>query len=382
MDREEALVAWLAERQDAMTALLAEIVDIDSPTFHKAGVDRVGTCLSAFLETHGIATRVLHHATFGDAIEARVQGGDALSAPIVLLGHRDTVFPIGEAARRPFTIRGERAYGPGVADMKGGLVVNAFVLAAFHALDGAAMPLTGLFTSDEEIASPSSREVIAATVRKARAVFNAEPGRPTGAVTVGRKGGLFMRIEVTGRAAHSGSHYAYGISAVEALARKTIKLHALSDLEAGVSVNVGVVGGGTTLNTVAPHAFAELDMRYIEPADRDRMFANIQEIVSATDVQGSSAELTVTGEFLPLVQTEAARALFHHYAAAAASLSLSFGAEFSGGCSDAGIPGSLGIPTLCGTGPVGGGAHTPEEYIELGTLLTRAQTLAVAIARS
>jgi glutamate carboxypeptidase len=378
---ENAVAGWLAERRDAMVGLLADIVNTDSNTHDKAGVDRVGARLAGFLADHGIATRTTAHARFGDAIHAAIPGMDPGAAPVLLLGHRDTVFPTGEAARRPFTIAGGRAYGPGVCDMKGGLVINAYVLAALKAAGGAPMPVAALFTADEEIASPSSLGLIAEACTGARAVFNGEPGRPSGNVTVGRKGGLFLRIEVHGRAAHSGSHFTHGISAVEALARKTLRLHALTDLERGITVNVGVIGGGTTLNTVAAHAFAELDVRYIDPADRDRLLAAVEAIVAAEDVPGSRAELSITGEFLPLVQTEACKALYAVYDSAAVALGYRFGEEFSGGCSDAGVPSSRGIATLCGTGPVGGGAHTDEEYIELETLLTRAQTLAVAILR-
>ncbi|CAH1654181.1 MULTISPECIES: M20 family metallopeptidase [unclassified Chelatococcus] len=380
-DLEKALAAWFAERQDAMVVLLADLVNIDSNTLDKKGVDAVGARIIHFLDAAGVQSDIIPHETFGDIIRATVPSGDRNNAPVMLLGHRDTVFPSGEVSRRPFTILGDRAYGPGVADMKGGLVINAFVLAAMAALGIARRPVVGLFTGDEEIASPWSRDVIAREVAGMRAVFNGEPGRPSGNVTVGRKGGLFMRIDVRGRAAHSGSHFSHGISAIEALARKTIRLHALTDLEAGTTVNVGVVGGGLTLNTVAPDAFAELDLRYIEPSERDRMLAAVQAIVDEEDVAGSSAELTITGEFLPLVQSEAERALYAIYDTAAVSLGCHFGEEFSGGCSDAGIPCAQGIATLCGVGPVGGGSHTEEEYIELDTLLTRAQTLALTVAR-
>ena len=150
----------------------------------------------------------------------------------MLMGHRDTVFPKGEPTRRPFRIENGNAYGPGVADMKAGLVMNAFVLAAFQKFGGAPAPLVGLFTSDEEIGSPACRPIIEAEARRARAVFNSEPGRPTGNVVNGRKGGVFMKMEITGKAAHSGGNFSDGISAIEELARKIIALHAITDLTA------------------------------------------------------------------------------------------------------------------------------------------------------
>src|SRR5262249_18047227 len=149
--------------------------------------------------------------------------------------------PKGEVGRRPFRIDGGRAYGPGVADMKGGLVVNAFVLAAFKRFGGAPGPLTALVTSDEEIGSPSSRPVIERVARGARCVFNSEPGRPSGNIVTGRKGGVFLRFAVTGKAAHSGGNFEKGISAIGELAHKVVAIHRLTDLARGVTLNVGTV---------------------------------------------------------------------------------------------------------------------------------------------
>lgn len=381
MTSEDKVAGWLEARREAMVELLRDLVNTDSHTPDKQGVDAVVDQLQKFLESEGVATRLDEQQAAGNLLHADICPRGFNGKPVFLMGHCDTVFPKGEAAKRPFAISGDRAYGPGVADMKGGLVVNAFVIAALNAQFPEGVAVRALFTSDEEIASPVSRHEIARSTQGALAVFNSEPGRPSGNVTVGRKGGVFMRVDVEGRAAHSGSHFTHGISAVEALARKTTELHRLTDLEIGVTVNVGVIRGGLTLNTVAPEASAEFELRYVDERHRDEYMAKIEQIVATEHVAGSSAELTITGEFLPLVQSEACKALYETYDAAAGSLGLHFGEEFSGGCSDAGIPSSLGVPTICGTGPVGGGSHTVEEYIEIDTLLTRAQTLAIAVMR-
>src|SRR5690606_38297311 len=178
-------------------------------------------------------------------------------------------FSQGEASRRPFRIENGRAYGPGVSDMKAGLVMNAFVLAAFRKF-GAPVPVVGLITSDEEIGSPSSRPIIEAAAREARAVLNAEPGRPGGNVVTGRKGGVFMRMTIEGRPAHSGGNFENGISAIGELAHKIVAIHKLTDLTKGTTLNVGIVRGGEALNMVAPSAEAELDLRYIEPLERTK----------------------------------------------------------------------------------------------------------------
>jgi len=376
---EQALLEWLAGQKGAMLALLEDIVNIDGGSYDKAGVDAVGVRIRKFLEEHGIACETIANENFGDALRATV-GGPSNSA-IMLLGHRDTVFPKGEPTRRPFKVENGKAYGPGVADMKAGLVMNAFVLAAFKKFGGAPSPLVGLFTSDEEIGSPACRPIIEAEARRARAVFNSEPGRPSGNVVSGRKGGVFMKMEITGKAAHSGGNYAEGISAIEELARKTIALHAITDLAKGTTVNVGLVSGGQTVNTVAPWAKCEIDLRYVTPPDREDAMSKITRIVETANVPGTSAKLEIAGEFKPLVEGPENKRLFEHYAACAGDLDLKVAGEFTGGCADSGFTSGVGTPTVCAVGPIGGKAHTPDEFLVVDSIVPRAQTLALAVAR-
>jgi glutamate carboxypeptidase len=380
----EALVLdWLASQRDAMLDLVRALVDIDSGSYDKAGVDAVGARLRAFLSAHDIASSVIGNDRFGDAIRAQVDNvaGGAANAPVLLLGHRDTVFPAGEAGRRPFYIVDGHGLGPGCCDMKAGVVTNAFVLAALARFAAAPSPVTALFTADEEIGSPSSKALIKETARTARAVFNSEPGRPGGGVVTGRKGGKFMRIEVIGKAAHAGNNLADGISAIEELARKIVKLHALTDLPNGISCNVGTIAGGQTVNTVAPHATAELDLRFIHLEEGERTLAAIEAIVAEANVPGTRASLEITGEFEPLVASDASRRLFEHYAACARSLGQTAEGVFAGGCADSGFAASVGAPTICAVGPIGGRAHSPEEYLEVDSIVPRAQALALAIMR-
>ncbi|MCG6122022.1 MAG: M20 family metallopeptidase [Microvirga sp.] len=364
-----------------MLALLEEVVNIDSGSYDKAGVDAVGERFARFFAEHGVPVETIANADYGDAVRAVAQGPGGANRPIVLLGHRDTVFPKGEAGRRPFTIRDGRAYGPGVCDMKGGLVINAFVLVAFHRFGGAPAPLVALMTSDEEIGSPACRPLIEETARGARAVFNSEPGRPNGDVVTGRKGGVFMRLEVFGKAAHSGGNFAEGVSAIGELAHKIVALHGLTDLAAGVSVNVGLIGGGQSVNTIAPLAEAEIDLRYVTPDQREAAMARIATIVDGTSTPGATARLSIKGEFLPLVPDEGSRALFDAYRRAMAEAGVSVDGQFAGGCADSGFTASVGCPTICAVGPIGGKAHSPEEYLEVDSIIPRAQALARSIAR-
>jgi glutamate carboxypeptidase len=378
---EAKLTDWLGAQKDAMLELIGELVNIDSGSYDRAGVEAVGRRLVRFFEDNGLIVAIEPHDTFAPAIHVHLDATRANEKPIVLMGHRDTVFPKGEAARRPFRIENGRAYGPGVSDMKAGLVMNAFVLAALKRFGGAPAPVVGLITSDEEIASPSSRGVIERVARAARCLFNAEPGRPSGNIVTGRKGGVFLRFEVFGRAAHSGGAFDKGISAIGELAHKIVAMHKLTDMARGVTVNVGIVTGGQSVNTTAPHAEGQIDLRYVKPTDRARALASLQEIVDTAVVPGTTARLEILGEFLPLTTSGLAQELFAGYRAAAIDAGLSIQGEFSGGCADSGFSAGVGCPTLCATGPVGGNAHTPEEYLEVASLVPRAQALALAIVR-
>ena len=376
------IATWLATQQDAMLALLREMVDIDSGSYNKPGIDAVGAVIRRFLEGHGLTVHTLPQSRHGDCLRATIPGqapsGNS-GGNIVLMGHRDTVFPDHEAQRRPFTIRDGIAYGPGVADMKAGLTMNCFILAAFAKFGGAPAPLVGLFTGDEEIGSPEGRPVIETEARGARVVFNSEPGRVSGNVVTGRKGGVFMGFRITGKAAHSGGNFTAGISAIEELAHKIQAIHALTDLDRGITLNVGLVSGGQSVNTVAPWAEGQIDLRYVEPADKDDIMARLAAIIERSFVPGTRSDLAVRGEFLPLTQTPAAKRLFELYVDAAAASGFRTAGEFTGGCADSGFTAAVGAPTICAVGPVGGNAHSPEEFLRIDSLVPRAQACARAI---
>lgn len=378
-----AALDWLSAQRPAMQAALAELVDIDSNSHDKAGTDRVAQAMQRWLRADGIAAEHRAEPAEGDVLLARLPGAEPGAAPVLLMGHRDTVFPSGSVAQRPWRVggdRGELGYGPGVSDMKSGLVLQCFVLMALRRLDRPLpFPVLGLFTADEEIGSASGRIAIEAHARGARAAFNAEPGRVSGNLVTERKGGANFVIDVTGRAAHAGMNHRDGASAIEALARLIQALHRLTDYEAGITSNVGLISGGMSTNTVAPSAQAKLDVRFCSLAQRGSLFARIQALVDANDVPGTQARLTQISEFLPL-EPRWSEGLMVRYKAAAAQLGFEVAGEFTGGCSDAGFTASLGIPTLCGVGPVGAKAHTEAEYCCLDTLVPRAQALLATIA--
>src|SRR5262249_15343112 len=204
---------WIAGERATVIGLIETLVNTDSGSHDKAGVDAVGAHVRAFLQQRGIASDTVPNARFGDGIRATGGGASgARNGTTLLMGPRDTVYTRGEAGRRPFRIADGRGSGPGCCDMKAGLAINALVLSAF-AKFGTPGTLVGLFTADEEIGSPSSKALIEEEARRARAVFNAEPGRPNGGVGTGRKGGLFLRPARAGKAAHGGHRPPRRISA-------------------------------------------------------------------------------------------------------------------------------------------------------------------------
>lgn len=375
--REQKVLDLLAQAQPQMLALLQQLVDIDSGSYQKPGVDAVVERLRLHLEQHGVACRVEPNLEAGNCLRAGLRGA---GAPVVLMGHCDTVFPPGTAAQRPFRIEGDTAFGPGVADMKAGLVMNAFILCAF-AQAGLDAPLVALFTADEEIASPASRPFIEANAANARAVFNSEPGRPNGNVVTGRKGAMFVDCEVRGIPAHSGVNHQDGASAIEALCRKVQRMHSLTDYAAGTTVNVGLIRGGSAVNTVAEEATASVDLRFRSTDAMKALQARLAALMDEVEVPGTCAHITQQRYFLPLVQSAASKALFDTYVDSAAAIGFEAAGEYSGGSADSGFTAAAGIPTLCATGPVGGKIHTPEEWLRVSSLVPRAQALALAALR-
>ena len=376
----EPLINWLNAQQENMLSLMADLVNIDSNSFDKAGVDKVAARLRVFFDNHGIPYDTIPLTDHGDALRAVVSGGDG-NKPILLCGHRDTVFAIGEVEKRPFSTRDGKAFGPGVADMKPGLVINAFILAAFHKFGGHPNPLIGLFTGDEEIGSPSSKDIIIAEAEKARLAFNSEPSRPSGNIVTQRKGGIFCHCAIKGVAAHSGGFFTEGRSAIQELAHKIQALHALTDLERGTTINVGLVRGGQSVNTVAAEASCDIDIRYQDTAERDNILTQVKTICEKVYVEDTSSSFSIRGEFQPLNPSAQSKELFALYQESAAQDGVIVEGEHSGGCADSGFIAAAGTPVICGVGPVGGNYHRPDEWMQIDSLAQRARFIANTILR-
>lgn len=366
--------AWMQSRYDDYVRQLAELVNIDSGSYNQAGVARVLEWVAGFLAKQGIEVERLEDGERLVCLRATVNPGAPRERSALLLGHCDTVFPEGETLRRPFRAEGPVAYGPGVADMKAGVLMNAWLLVAWKAMGDPGTTLSALFTCDEEIGSPRSGAFIEATCRQHGHAFNAEPGRPNGNVVVGRKGGVFFEVEVQGKAAHAGVDFYSGISAISALAEKIQSMEALIDKDEGITLNVGLIRGGLSVNTVAPSAVAGVDLRIHDMKQREKCLSEVARICN-TSLRGETASWTVRGEFKPFVQSEGSRQLARKYLEISVNEGIAIKGEITGGCSDSGIASECGCNVICAVGPTGGGFHTPDEYVRLDSVVGKATVL-------
>ena len=366
-------LAWLAGQRGAMEERLAALVEASSCTADPAGVAAVVSALEAALAAAGLATERLASARgFGPHLAFR---GPAAGPPILLVGHSDTVFPRGtfEGFRR----EGDRASGPGAFDMKGGLVVLTFGLAA-AARAGllARVPLAGMIVADEEVGSPESQPLLRARARGAACALVFESGRPGDTLVTRRKGVASLRAEATGVAAHAGNEPEKGRSAIWALARFVDRAQALADPERGRSVNVGVFHGGTSKNTVPERAACEVDLRFESAADGRALEEALREAAREAALPGTSIALARGSLRAPLERTAASAALAAEYGACQRACGLGDGeAPLAGGGSDACTTAEAGVPTVDGLGPRGSGYHTREEQVDLESLVPKAQAL-------
>lgn len=370
---------WLAGHRDELVTDLGTLVGYESPSGDPALLAETLTWLERWLgDRLGPANRreLTSGGEHGSVLVLDFPGHG--KAPVVLLGHYDTVWPEGTLAQWPYTVDGDTASGPGTFDMKAGLVQAVWALLAMARNGYPAPPVRIVLNGDEEIGSPVSRTVIERECADAAAVLVFE-GSAAGSVKTARKGVGIFELAVTGREAHAGLDPEKGASAVDELARATLALHALTDVAAGTSVNVGLVHGGTASNVVAGRAAATVDVRVRSRAEQDRI-TNALARLSTTDPR---AEITVTGEWnRPVMErTEAAGKLAELANLAGAELGLNIGECAVGGASDGNFVAALGIPVLDGIGAFGDGAHARHEHISIGALTERAAVAAAVIAQ-
>jgi len=377
MSKAKALQQTLGAASERMVASLAALVARESPSTDKASLDQLAAILADVWRDLGASVEVIENPERGNHVRVVVGGSLQTEAtqPGLILGHFDTVWPVGTTARRPMTVAGGRAMGPGTFDMKAGLVIAEYAVRAIREL-GLTLPrpIELLLNSDEEIGSGTSRALIEEAASRAAYVLVLEPAVPGGALKTARKGVGDFRVEVVGRASHAGAAHDEGVNAIEELAHQILRLQQMTDYAVGTTVNVGVVGGGTRPNVVAAGAWAEVDVRAWTRDEAERISAAIRGLQPVNP----DTVIHVSGGFdrYPMERTPGTVALFETARRLGQEMGLELTEQASGGASDGNFTAALGVPTLDGLGAVGDGPHAEHEYVEVASLPERAALLA------
>jgi glutamate carboxypeptidase len=366
---------------------LERLVNIDCGTYTPDGVDEIGRWTARFLGELGaeVDVRPDPEGRFGKTVVATFHGR-ADGPRVLLIGHMDTVFDVGTAASRPFRIDDGVAYGPGVTDMKSGLLAGLYALKAItDELDGLPFErLTFIANPDEEVGSPSSRDHIRAAAADADVCLVLECARANGDIVSARKGILDTRLSVHGRAAHAGVEPEKGRSAILEAARLIRELHGLNGRWPGVTVNVGKIAGGTRPNVVAERCDLEVDVRSTTAEGLAEVESAIRELAATPEIEDTTIETNVMVSWLPMEKLERSGRLVEHARSIADRLGFSVNDTTTGGASDANTTSGMGVPTLDGLGPIGGNDHAPAEYLDVESIVPRTTMLAgllLAIAR-
>ena len=370
--RQRQILGYLREREDDMVNLLGSLVNIDSPSTDKECLDGICETLQNLWQDTGAQTEIIRQESYGNHLRAEWGQGPE---QILVLCHMDTVWGKGEAARRPFRVEGGKAYGPGAYDMKAGIVEAIYAARCLNDLElSPPGRVVVLHNSDEEIGSPSSRGMIEEEAKKSKAVLVLEPSADAGAIKTWRKGVGMFQVKIAGRPAHAGSNYEMGASAIREAAHQVLYLHGLTDLDEGTTVNVGTIVGGSRSNVVAEETVLGVDLR-VKTAE----VANwvIPKIMGLRP-KDPRVTVTVTGELNrpPMERNHQNMALFHLARSVGMEMGMQLTESGTGGGSDGNFTSALGIPTLDGLGPVGGGAHARDEYLLVSSLPDRASIVA------
>lgn len=355
----------LGESEQAATERVLErvrgYVQVESPSRDERGIRKLAGMIIKDLEGAGASVALTEAPGYGAHVVASF-AGQRDDAPIVILSHMDTVHPIGTLISQPFKISNGRAEGPGIYDMKAGLTIaiEALRLLARRGTKPA-RPVRFIITCDEEIGSHSSLPIITEHARGAAAVLVTEPCMPGGLAKTRRKGVLTYRIDVTGRASHAGVSPQTGVNAIAEIAKQIERIYAIARPDVGTTVNAGVIGGGTASNVVAAHAFVDIDVRIVNMAEGARVHAEMTALEPIAD--GATVTISQTESRPPLERTPAVVRLYERAKALAADLGVEMGEGASGGGSDGSLTAAMGIATLDGLGPDGGGAHAADEHV-------------------
>lgn len=375
------LEEYLEEKMPEMRAFLEEMVNMDTNTYDKEDVDKLGKIIKEKFEEIGMEVKVHREKKFGNHLE--VTPGKDANPEILIIAHLDTVYKKGAAEERPFEVIGEKGYGPGVSDEKSSHVAVLYALKALQeAGSDAYKNVHIIFNSDEEIGSPTSKPIIEEAAKNKQFSLVVESGRPDDTVVSERKGVGDFELEVEGVSGEAGTQQEKGKSAIEELSQKIVRLQELNDLEKGLSVNVGIVGGGVAGGIIAPEAEGKIDVRVADEQQEKEVIDEITEIAEENHITGTNTKLEGGMSRPPMVKTEETEKLLDIIRQAGEELGMSIKDESTGGGSDASFTASEGIPTIDGMGPLGEYSHNlTEEYVDLKTFPKRTALLARTIER-
>jgi glutamate carboxypeptidase len=367
-----SLLAAAESHRDWALTVIEDLVRLESPSTDKVALDRVAAEIARLFVELGARAAPLPQERSGDHLRIEIGRGDA---QVLVIGHFDTVWPIGQIETMPVRREDGRLYGPGSYDMKAGIATT--LLAARILIETNRLPshrITMIWTSDEEVGSDTSRGILEAEARRSRAVFVLEPALAGGGVKTARKGVADFRIEATGISAHAGVEPDKGASAIHELAWQAVQLLALNDPSRGFTINVGCIGGGTRPNVVAAEASMDVDVRIPTEADAARVTTAITTLVP----RDPRVRLRVSGGVNrpPMERTAGVAALYERAARISRRLGKELPEGATGGGSDGNFTAALGIPTLDGLGPDGAGAHALHEHVLIDSVPFRAALLA------
>ncbi|MDE7012095.1 MAG: M20/M25/M40 family metallo-hydrolase [Mailhella sp.] len=389
-DKAKLLFAWFNDHYEEMLGKIELIVNMDSFSHDGKDVNVLGETVCSFFEGTDFITEKAAkkecpedepwQAELGNVFTARTHKKED-GAGIVFLAHMDTVFPKGTAGRRPFYFdkENDRAYGPGIVEMKSGLIMNIFVARALKELGLVSCPITLTFSPDEEIGSPSALPVLQDELKNALVSFCSEPGYVGNGVTIERKGSGHILLEITGKSSHAGRAYAEGASAILELAHKILAFDKYVDLSRDKTVNTGIIKGGTSANSVAPNAMARIHLTYKTLEEGERLVEAIKEEAAKTYVEGTRTSLSGGLRLPPLVPNAGAKKLYEFVKNAGEMIQYVPFVEASKGAAESGFCSSvLKIPSICSMGPEGGFLHNEKEYIIPSTIIPRCELIALA----
>jgi glutamate carboxypeptidase len=374
----KSLLDYCQSELRPMLQCLRQTVEIESPSNSKPGLDRLARFLAGEFRRCTGKVHLVEHPVAGSAVSAEFWAGKRNQKPILLLGHLDTVWELGTLAQMPFRVRGGRAFGPGIFDMKSGIIIGLWAIRALQALRiSPTGPIHFFLNSDEEVSSVAFRKVILAEAQGARAVLVLEPAAAGGALKTARKGVGEFKITVHGRSAHAGVNPAAGANAISELTRQLFLVEAMARPRQGLTVNVGRIEGGTRSNVVPERATAWIDVRIPRLQDR----ADIEKKICRLKPYDPGTRLEIEGGInRPPMEREMAAGLFRQARALGRAMGMDLTEASTGGGSDGNFTAALGVPTLDGLGAVGDGAHARHEHILIRELPRRAALLAGLLA--